>query len=627
MKSSYLTRRYEALSKKNIDELPLAYIWDRIAAFVLDFLIVGFAANIILSPIKKKIQSAILNEHTGAVNIYVGIIVLSICVLFVAYHTLSISFFKKTIGKKVFNIEVVSIVHGQSLTLYHSLIRACALLVSTVFFFLPLLEVFSNQLRRPMHDRLADTYVKGTLRAGPSPSLVERFWTRVVYAVALANFSVIVLAQFLFLKQDVINISEFVTHPEYLCDEVSEAHGKWQNDEKVSRLDVALALYSANFVGEDCLEKESQRAVSYGEDLDKAYLGKAFVFENQTKISDKYLKKVCQVNAKGEACLLTQIVEMWSKKNWKGVSEVLTKRRVESSFLKIWIVKHYDKVQDYEKLISMIDEMWPNPALNEFIGKYKALTLWKQDKVSESKELFQNIYAALPERRKISFASEICNLEIENGCAVDNGCKILVNQMKNQFSEYTQEDSLLTYIKTNKCGMTSIDDIIVEVRKYIDDPKIQMFLAAVNAQNLGKNKVAEQIYNNILRVSSVSSFLNYEARSNLIDTVDGEAFQEQLDWWLKSDAVGFYHQRLGTKFLKKLSEQKKWSQAEPIAHKLLGSRFIDTEMRELMTVVFYNLKKYSVAKNLIQKEDQRSRSLASIESYERIKKELLKDKK
>src|SRR5690606_11454068 len=140
--------------------------------------------------------------------------------------------------------------------------------------------------------------------------------------------------------------------------------------------------------------------------------------------------------------------------------------------------------------------MWPNRSLNEFIGKYKATVLWKQDKISESKELFQSLYSFLPESRKISFASDICNLELESGCSVDEfvGCKILVDQMKNEVNEYIREESLLTYIKTNKCGMTDIDDIIAETRMYVDDPKIQMYMAALKAKSLGKQQVAEQIF-------------------------------------------------------------------------------------------------------------------------------------
>lgn len=634
MKNSYLTRRFEETFKKNIEDLPLAYVWDRLAAFVVDFLIVSFLANIFLSPFKKKIQAAILSEHDGAINFYVFCIVFGASVIFILYHAISIYLFKKTIGKRVFGLEVAPIVHGQQFTIMTAFVRACGLFVSIILFFFPLLEVFSNRLRRPMHDRLSDTYVKGLTKTGASPSMVEKLWVRLVYVVVMANVAVVVAAQVMFFRQDIENLSEFVTQPEYLCDAVTDAKETWPKKEKVSRLDIALTLYGSDSVSEDCLDKEAQRAMSYGEELEKAYLAKAFIYEHDTKLSDKYLKKVCDLKETSDSCLLTQMITKWSEKDWKSANALLEKQKFHSPFMKVWAIKHYDKVQDYSELMSLADSMWPNKALNDFIGKYKTLTLWKLDKTSESKELFQSTYGYMPDSRKTSFLSDVCNLEIEKGCATNSfsGCKLLVDKMKTEVSESVSEETLLTYIKTNKCGMTDVDDIIAEFRVYIDDPKIQMYLAGVKAQSMGKNTVAEQIYKNILKAASSSSFLNYEARSNLIEmATEDNDIAAQLDWWLTTDSVSSYHQQLGMKYLKVLSEKKKWDMAEPIAQKLLSSSFKTKELSEVMAVVFYNLKKYNVAKKIIQsleKSGERSaestRDIASQDSFEQIKKELMK---
>ncbi len=632
MKNSYLTRRFEESFKKNIEDLPLAYVWDRLAAFVVDLLAVSFVANIFLSPFKKKVQAAILNEHDGVINLYVGCIILGASVIFILYHAVSIFLFKKTIGKKIFNLEVASIVHGQPFTIMNSLVRAISLYFSILLFFFPLLEVFSNRLRRPMHDRLADSYVKGIAKVGQSPSMVEKLWVRLIYVIVVANLGVVAAAQFLFFRQDIENLSEFVTQPEYLCDAVTGAKEDWPKTDRVSRLDIALTLYGTDNVAEECLEKEAQRAISYGEELDKAYLAKAFVYEHDTKFSDKYLKKVCELDSKGDACLLTNIITAWSEKDWKSADLILESQKFKSPFMKVWAIKHYDKTQKFDQLLALMDSLWPNKSLNDFIGKYKTLTLWKVDKTAESKELFQSTYGYLPESKKTSFLSDVCNLEIERGCSTEefNGCKLLVNKMKTESSDYIQEETLLTYIKTNKCGMINVDDIIAEFKIMIDDPKIQMYLAAVKAQSMGKNTVAEQIYKNILKGSSASSFLSYEVRSNLIETAAGDKdLTEQMDWWLTTDAAGSYHQQLGVKFLKALSEKKKWEMAEPVAQKLLSSSFKSKEQSELMAIVFYNLKKYSVAKKIIQslenamKKNDQYRAIASQGDFEEVRKELL----
>lgn len=627
MKNSYLTRRFEESYKKNIDELPLAFIWDRLAAFVVDLLVISLVSNILLSPLKRRIQESILNEHDGATNFYVACIILGVSAIFILYHTLSVFFFKKTIGKRMFHLEVAPIIHGQTFTLMNCFVRACSLLVSILLFFFPLLEVFSNRLRRPMHDRLADSYVRGLVKSGCAPSFSERLWVRIVYAVVMANVSVVILVQVFFYKDEIQNLSEFVTVPEYLCDSVSEAKENWPKKEKVSRLDIALTLYGIDSVESSCLEKEAQRAMSYGEELDKAYLAKAFVYEHDMELSNKYLKKVCDLNAKGESCLLTEMIADWSEKDWKSAELLMKGRVLKNPFLKVWAIKHYDKTQNYAEVLKMTDSMWPNKSMNNFIGKYKTLTLWKMDKPSESQELFRSTYAYLPEDRKVSFLADVCNLEIEKNCAVTEfkGCQLFVDKMKNGNVEYVPDETLITYIKTNKCGLTDLDDIIANYKTQIDDPKIQMYLAAVRAQTMGKNSVAEQIYKNILKASSSPSLLNYEVRSNLIDTMDVKEFPEQMEWWLNDESIGSYHQQLGMKFLKVLSQKKRWDLAEPIAQKLLSSSFKTRELNEMMAVVFYNLKKYAVAKKIIRSLDAPSaRSIASQSNFDEVKRLLLK---
>lgn len=630
MKNSYLTRRIEESYKKNLSELPLAFIWDRIAAFVVDLLIVSLVSNVILSPLKRRIQEEILNQHDGATNFYAICLALGVCAIFVVYQTLSVFLFKKTIGKKVFNLDVVPIIHGQSLTLMNCFVRACSLLISILLLFFPLLEVFSNSLRRPMHDRLADSYVRGLKKTGESPSFSEKIWVRITYAAVLANIAALLMVQIFFYKDEIQNLSEFVTVPEYLCDSVSEAKEYWPKTEKVTRLDVALTLYGIDSVGSSCLEKEAQRAMSYGEELDKAYLAKAFVYERDPELSNKYLKKTCELNVKGEPCLLTQMIEDWSEKDWRNADTLIKDHVFKTPYLKVWAIKHYDKTQDYAEVLKMSDSLWPNKYLNDFIGKYKTLALWKMDKPGESQELFKSTYAHLAEDRKVSFLADVCNLEIEKNCAVTEfkGCQLFIDKMKDSEKDDVPEETLLTYIKTNKCGMTDLDDIIVDYKSQIDDPKIQMYLAGVRAQTQGKNAVAEQIYKNILKAPSTSLFLNYEARSNLLETIEDKGLIEQVEWWLKDDGVGSYHQQLGMKFLKIFSEKRRWDLAEPVAQKLLSSSFKTRELNEMMTVVFYNLKKFNVARKIIHSiESVNERSIASVhsfESFEDVRRQLLK---
>lgn len=620
MKYSYLSRRVEELSKKNLDEIPLAYVWDRIAAFVVDFIIISITANVLLSPLRKKMQSAILDEHDGLVNLMVLGIVCGYAVFFVLYHSIATYAFGKTIGKKIFKIDVVSLIHGQKLTFVNCLIRSVTLFISFIALCIPLLEVFSNRLRRPLHDRFSDTYVRSSKRQDTAPTMVERLWVRFIYAMVAANIFAMAFAQLLFFRDDIRSLSEFVTQPEYLCAKVSEAKSTWPNTTS-SRMDIALTLYGADRVDEGCLEREAQRAISYGEELDKAYLAKAFIYENNSEISDKYLTKVCSVGPENEACVLTEMIAQWSEQNWKGADILLTKKKIENDYLKVWAIKHFDKTQNYSALINLLDEMWLNKSLNDFLGKYRALTLWKLDKPEESRGVFQSTYAYMPDNSKISFASELCNLEIESGCAVSSksACGILVEQLENGPRQQMPEETLLTYIKTNQCGMTDVKQIVDSFRFYIDDPKIQMYLAGIKAKSEGKNIAADQIFRNILRTTSKSSFLNYEVRSMLVDLADENNLKEHAKWWQESENTGLYHQALGTKIIIALSSRSLWNDAGPMARKLFESHHLTKHQAKTLAVVFYNTREFELARKVVALFEEKTKSSRSIASPDRFK--------
>src|SRR5690606_28803087 len=221
------------------------------------------------------------------------------------------------------------------------------------------------------------------------------------------------------------------------------------------------------------------------------------------------------LSPQSESCFLTEMITQWSEQNWAGADILIGQRKIESDYLKVWAVKHYDKIQNYTALLKLINEMWLNRSLNDFVGRYKALTLWKVDKVDESKGVFQSTYAYMPDSNKMSFVSEFCNLEIESECSISkqSACQILVDELKDGPKQYVPEETLLTYIKTNQCGMTDINYIVNNYRFYIDDPNIQMYLAGVKAKNEGKLLVANQIFKNILKTTTRSSFLSYETRS------------------------------------------------------------------------------------------------------------------
>src|SRR5690606_1271381 len=110
---------------------------------------------------------------------------------------------------------------------------------------------------------------------------------------------------------------------------------------------------------------------------------------------------------------------------------------------------------------------------------------------------------------------------------------------------------------------------------------------------------ADQIFKNILKTTTRSSFLSYEARTQLIFSADDKSLREHSAWWLESENTGMYHQLLGNKIVAALSSKSLWKDAMPIARKLLEGPHLSKQQAQALAVVFYNTKEYTLAKKVI----------------------------
>jgi len=371
MKQSYLFERFCHI--KTDAQVNFADVWDRLAAFVLDLVFLVLLTNLVFAPVKKKLQVAILNEHDGAAQVYFWLMVVGFAVLFLSYHTLCIFFYKRTLGKKIFGIEVQSVLGDKDLSLGNCFLRSMTQLFSLVLCGFPFLQVFSHKMRRPLHDRASDTITCSLKKKGKVPDFIEKLWVKVVYATVVVNLVIVLFVQLYFIKSDLNSLTEFVAEPDYVCDDVSEAKDFWPDQNRASRLDVALAMFGAGEIGKECLEVEAQKYISFEQDLDKAYLAEAFANEDRSQISNEYLKKVCEESDESDACLLTKMIGAWSEKKWSAVDALLEDHpKIFSPFLTVWAIQHFERKQDYQKVLKLTEGLVPNRALSNFIGKYKA---------------------------------------------------------------------------------------------------------------------------------------------------------------------------------------------------------------------------------------------------------------
>jgi uncharacterized RDD family membrane protein YckC len=153
--SSY--NAHESDRMQQLHGLPLASFKRRAAAFYVDF----FIAAILSMPI--LFFGSILLHRFGLVKTDVHLVFdfghwYSIIPL-VIYFSLSNYWGNgKTLGKRLFGIRIVSVVH-EKINFWHAVERALGYGASSLEFGFGFLQYFTDANRRTVHDRIAETIV------------------------------------------------------------------------------------------------------------------------------------------------------------------------------------------------------------------------------------------------------------------------------------------------------------------------------------------------------------------------------------------------------------------------------------------------------------------------------------
>jgi len=150
---------------QELDGLALAEFWQRAGAFVMDILIALFGLLAILwtwGMARWAIETgADIHQHRNY-QIHTSSEVTGIAleiVIPVLYFGLSSYIWNgRTLGKRIFRIRVVSLVH-ERMTLWHSIERALGYGAAALEFGFGFVQFFVHPFRRTAQDRLAETIV------------------------------------------------------------------------------------------------------------------------------------------------------------------------------------------------------------------------------------------------------------------------------------------------------------------------------------------------------------------------------------------------------------------------------------------------------------------------------------
>ncbi len=272
--------------------IGLASPQDRLAAAILDVVLLFPLVHLIQAPVKRGMTETFLLGGDPNPWLYWPFSLGSFIVLFVLYHSLMIRWKGQTLGKMFFKIRVIPYNNGR-LDLSCCFSRSLAMVMECFLMGYPFLALFSHPLRRPIHDRVADSLVIGLKNPISCPGPKEKWRSylvgniQLVLIVALGlNHEIITGGQ----QSDTVALGE-----QNRCRAMKKQNG--------SELETVLQLYLSHKVGRPCLLEVARASLWKKENSGLAKLSLAFALGNDSRLSNKYLEDVCQgKSAADSAC-------------------------------------------------------------------------------------------------------------------------------------------------------------------------------------------------------------------------------------------------------------------------------------------------------------------------------------
>ncbi len=553
----------------------LAAPFDRLTAFLIDLLFLFPLVNIVFAPFHRESLRAYLFHFEEQASFYIALGVITLAIVFILYFAVIPYLFGATPGKKIMGLRVICPEENSQLRLSQSVLRSIGILGEMAVMGLPLLGAFRDKLRRPLHDRIADTIVvSDRTHFLDSPSAWEKKLANSAY-LSFALFIVCLFVPFLFNKyKNYLTLDHVPSGNTSLCEVVDQNLPEW--DQTEGRLEVAMTLYAAGAVDEECLGREADFMLWSGEESALAYLAKAFSLSDSPSLSDRYLEKVCKVDDKSQSCFLSELVGHWMDGKWKSVTSQLKEKILESqSFIKVWAIRHFFTSYYFSEVEDLLESLPRAESLGEFTSSYRTKTLFKKGQKEMAQVAFESSVENLKGDSRLSLAAWYCSEANLKGCSADyrSSCQHFSQLFKDQWDYLNDQNILLSYLRTTECS-ENVPSELAKLKELEEGSEIKYYLESLNFLNTGKKEEALKQLRRLVSLGLDSSRpLSYEAALKWLNFTDEDKdFETILGMWDLDHSRTKMWENLGQALIERLFQEGDLESSYKRAQKIVERR-------------------------------------------------------
>jgi hypothetical protein len=280
--------------------LRLAYIYDRMAAFVLDFTLVFFLHSYLSFAIKREQNLAMIEGYQTSFIFWVILNFLFFFFLYFFYHFIGFLKFKTTLGKFVFKIQLKNIWDLEDIKTSQAAKYSFWKTMSLLTLGLTYIGAFIDDKRRTLHEKLSDTLVvtkKQRYSLAPSDK-EQQFFKGLLFPLhCLVAMAVIYVMVGIYQEaQKEILDAKLDTALQPTCDWIEQ---ELKESGESSRMAFSISLFLLSEIDASCLEREARAAFEQGIELEEANMAFALLYPKERQA---YLSEACNVSPGSFAC-------------------------------------------------------------------------------------------------------------------------------------------------------------------------------------------------------------------------------------------------------------------------------------------------------------------------------------
>lgn len=512
----------------------IAPLSDRILAFVFDMILFMPVFSFVLANLFRKLELVYFTSPDSIEFLVLcGVSFVFVAFLTILFQTLFLLLMQATPGKYFFKLQVISLQDPKKqLRFSQAFLRSTLWVLEFICLLFPFLEIASESLRRPLHDRAAGTMVVTLKNKGDGgPHLLEsQFVRQVLVVVSLCAF---VWATFFvghFYKMAVrgdFKKSELESDNS-LCSTVTSS---LKGNEL--RIDKALALYLADSISEECLSSEADFVLwtPAGNEKAWAYLAKGLLKKYDTDQMANYLEKSCEMDEDGEACKIAQFEADPATYSIPDGSQTAAILRVTQDFEK----GRYAKAE--KEFLDLAHES----GFEAFAQQGLVKSFWAQNKTEKAQGAYQSVVHQMDRNQSLELSAWMCHEELDRKCTQEayDSCETLKSQSAQANSKNSGVFAALALIREKECRHTGA----ITDRQYaemLEDHKdVLQYVKAISKNSILSNEERSHLLQDLaLRKESVRPvFLRRLALQQWIDYAHSESDLSRISQFLKEKKV------------------------------------------------------------------------------------------